>query len=74
MDFGAVVGGYHSDMTRTIAVGSASDEMRLVYDTVLKAQLAACAFAKAGQKVERFARFHFRKAEGSLSHGFVDES
>lgn len=37
-DFGAVYGGYHSDMTRTVAVGSADDEMRKVYDTVLSAQ------------------------------------
>ncbi len=41
MDFGAVVDGYHSDMTRTVAVGAVSDEQRLVYDTVLRAQQAA---------------------------------
>jgi hypothetical protein len=41
MDFGAVVNGYRSDMTRTVAVGFATDKMQLVYDTVLKAQLAA---------------------------------
>jgi len=40
MDFGTLVKGYHSDMTRTVAVGHATDEMRLVYETVLKAQLA----------------------------------
>ncbi|MBQ2619464.1 MAG: aminopeptidase P family protein [Oscillospiraceae bacterium] len=40
MDFGTLVGGYHSDMTRTVAVGYATDEMRRVYDTVLRAQLA----------------------------------
>ena len=38
MDFGTVVGGYHSDMTRTIAVGYATDEMKEVYNTVLNAQ------------------------------------
>ncbi len=43
MDFGTIVGGYHSDMTRTVAVGCATEEMRLVYDTVLKAQLAGIA-------------------------------
>ncbi len=37
MDFGAVYCGYHSDMTRTVAVGSVSDEMRNIYNTVLKA-------------------------------------
>ena len=41
MDFGCVVGGYCSDMTRTVAVGQPSEEMELVYNTVLKAQLAA---------------------------------
>ncbi len=41
MDFGAVYKGYHSDMTRTVAVGSVSDEMKKVYDTVLAANLAA---------------------------------
>ena len=40
MDFGTIVGGYHSDMTRTVAIGCATDEMRRVYDTVLRAQLA----------------------------------
>ena len=48
MDFGAVYQGYCSDMTRTVALGYASDEMRRVYDTVLKAQLAGIAATKAG--------------------------
>lgn len=41
MDFGTVVGGYHSDMTRTVALGYATDEMKKVYETVKNAQ-AAC--------------------------------
>ena len=48
MDFGCVVGGYCSDMTRTVAVGQPSEEMELVYNTVLKAQLAGIAAARAG--------------------------
>lgn len=40
-DFGATVGGYHSDLTRTVVLGQASDEQRTVYATVLEAQLAA---------------------------------
>lgn len=43
MDFGAVVRGYHSDMTRTVALGRADGEMRRVYATVLEAQTAALA-------------------------------
>ena len=35
-------------MTRTVAVGYATDEMKHVYDTVLKAQLTAIAATKAG--------------------------
>ena len=48
LDFGAQYKGYCSDMTRTFAVGYATDEMKTVYDTVLKAQLAGIAATKAG--------------------------
>ena len=47
-DFGATYRGYHSDMTRTVAVGHVTEEMETVYNTVLKAQLAGIAAAKAG--------------------------
>ena len=47
-DFGAMKDGYCSDTTRTVAVGHVTDEMRKVYDTVLQAQLAGIAAAKAG--------------------------
>ncbi|MCD8026057.1 MAG: aminopeptidase P family protein [Clostridiales bacterium] len=50
MDFGAVFDGYHSDTTRTVAVKSASDEQRRIYDTVLKAQLSALNVIKEGVK------------------------
>ena len=48
MDYGALKDGYHSDMTRTVAVGKVSDEQRLVYETVLKAQLASLTAYKEG--------------------------
>ena len=48
MDFGCIVDGYCSDMTRTVAVGHVTDEMQTVYDTVLNAQLAGIARCKAG--------------------------
>ena len=41
MDIGALLDGYHSDMTRTVAVGFVSTEQRRAYETVLCAQLAA---------------------------------
>lgn len=48
MDFGCVYHGYCSDMTRTVCLGQPTEEMRLVYDTVLRAQLAGIAAAKGG--------------------------
>lgn len=50
MDFGCVYEGYCSDMTRTVAIGRADDEMRRVYDTVLAAQTEALAHVKAGMR------------------------
>ena len=50
MDFGCVVGGYCSDMTRTVCVGRPNEEMELVYNTVLKAQLTAIDAIRAGVK------------------------
>ena len=48
MDFGALYNGYCADMTRTVAVGYATEEMQTVYNTVLRAQLAGLAISKAG--------------------------
>lgn len=48
MDFGVLYNGYCSDMTRTVAVGFATEEMKKVYNTVLQAQLAGLAATKAG--------------------------
>jgi Xaa-Pro aminopeptidase len=48
MDFGCIYRGYCSDMTRTVAVGSVTEEMRNVYQTVLDAQAAGIAAARAG--------------------------
>ena len=50
MDFGAVVDGYHSDMTRTIVIGKADADMKKLYGTVLTAQCAALDAIRAGAK------------------------
>ncbi|HIQ70993.1 MAG TPA: aminopeptidase P family protein [Candidatus Onthenecus intestinigallinarum] len=48
MDFGAVVGGYHADLTRTVALGAVSAECARMYETVLRAQLAALEAIRPG--------------------------
>jgi len=48
MDFGAVYKGYHSDMTRTVAVGNVSEEQKEIYNIVLKAQKASLEALKKG--------------------------
>lgn len=48
MDFGVLYQGYCSDTTRTVAFGYATEEMRKVYNVVLKAQREAIAATKAG--------------------------
>ncbi len=49
-DFGATYKGYHSDMTRTVAVGSATEEMKSCYSLVLEAQKAGIKALNAGVK------------------------
>ncbi len=49
LDFGAVVDFYHSDMTRTFAVGEVSSKQIEVYETVLEAQMKAIEAIKAGE-------------------------
>ncbi len=48
MDFGAVYKGYHSDMTRTVAVGNISEEQKQIYNIVLDAQKTALSVLKKG--------------------------
>lgn len=48
LDFGTIINGYHSDMTRTVAMGFATDEMKNVYDIVLKAQNNCLANIRSG--------------------------
>jgi Xaa-Pro aminopeptidase len=74
MDFGCIYEGYCSDMTRTIVIGKASEKQKEVYNTVLKAQLAALDFIKAGYKgkeIDKVARDIIYGAgyEGCFGHG-----
>jgi Xaa-Pro aminopeptidase len=48
LDFGCVVDGYHSDMTRTVAFGDPSGKLREVYEVVRLAQRAGIDAVRAG--------------------------
>ncbi|MGP1569680.1 MAG: aminopeptidase P family protein [Eubacteriales bacterium] len=52
LDFGCKYKGYCSDMTRTLAIGKISDEMRNLYEVVLEAQMNACEKLKPGMHVK----------------------
>jgi Xaa-Pro aminopeptidase len=59
MDFGALVGGYHTDMTRTVAFGEPASELRKVHDVVAAAQQAGIDALRPGVvagEVDRAAR------------------
>lgn len=47
-DLGVIVDNYCSDITRTVAYGDINDKQKEIYDTVLKAELAAIAASKPG--------------------------
>ena len=48
VDWGAKVGGYYSDCTRTFSTGSPPDRLRETYDVCLAAQVHACNGIRAG--------------------------
>ncbi len=48
LDYGALYNGYCSDITRTVAVGEVSDELRKIYDIVLEANIRGVNEIKAG--------------------------
>lgn len=50
LDFGAIYNGYHSDITRTVAVGEPTDQMLKIYDLVYEAQTSALAQVQAGKR------------------------
>lgn len=73
LDFGCVYDGYMSDMTRTFAVGDVSDEIKDVYDTVLKAQTEALKVIAPGKMcsdIHRVAEDVINeKYPGTFGHG-----
>ena len=78
LDFGCVVEGYHSDMTRTVAFGKPDPRLRDIYELVRQAHLAGVQAVRAGmvgQAVDRAARSVIEEAGygdrfgHSLGHG-----
>ena len=78
IDIGARVGGYSSDLSRTICLGAPDDTFNKVYDTVLGAQLAALAIISEGMtggQIDNVARTVIQEAGygeafgHSLGHG-----
>lgn len=74
LDFGAKVDGYCSDMTRTVALGQPTEEMRRVYETVLRAQSMCEDALKAGKvcsEIDKLARDYIdaRGYAGRFGHG-----
>lgn len=74
IDFGAVINGYRSDMTRTFGFGTLSDRQREVYRLVLEAQEKALSGIRPGMKgkeVDKIARDYIHRAgyEGCFEHG-----
>lgn len=48
MDYGAKFDGYCSDMTRTVVIGKADEQIKKLYNTVLKAQTEALQYLREG--------------------------
>ena len=74
MDFGAVRGGYLADMTRTVAVGSVTEEQRRVYEIVREAQKRSFDKIRPGavcRDVDQAARSYIYEQgyQGCFTHG-----
>ena len=74
MDFGAVVDGYRSDMTRTVVMGTPSEEQAKVYETVLQAKnlaMQAIAPGMVCKEIDGIARSYINASgyEGCFGHG-----
>ncbi len=78
LDFGCRYNGYHSDLTRTVAIGTPTKEMKHIYTIVAEAQQRALDALRVGQKaqtIDSYARTHIQNAGygiyffHSLGHG-----
>jgi len=72
LDFGAISGGYHSDMTRTIAFGDPSEEMLEIYQIVQGAQQAGLDAVRAGVEcgaVDAASRGYTKERGYDFGHG-----
>ncbi|MDK2820097.1 MAG: Xaa-Pro aminopeptidase [Clostridia bacterium] len=78
MDFGAIYNGYHSDLTRTVALGPVAKEWREIYNIVLTSQLKAIDAIRSdleGKYIDSVARDYITNAgygeyfTHSLGHG-----
>lgn len=65
-DFGAVIDGYHSDMTRTVVAGRASQEQKEFYGLVLEAQQLGVSIIRAGLSC--------READETIRQFFIDHA
>ena len=64
IDMGAILQGYHSDMTRTVFFGEPTKKMKEIYKIVLAAQKKAIAAIRAGRscaQVDRAARNYIKR-------------
>lgn len=74
IDFGCIVEGYYSDMTRTFALGEVSDEIKQRYQLLLESQKKAITAIKIGEplsKIDSVARQYLAKSgqETYFTHG-----
>lgn len=73
LDFGAMLDGYCSDMTRTVVIGQATDRHRLIYERVLEAEVRSIEAMRPGangRDVDQLARDILDHEGADLSRHF----
>ena len=73
LDYGCMVGGYCSDMTRTVAVGDISDRQLDVYNAVKRIQSSCLDMVKPGEKCSDIHEYSYNELNalypGCYGHG-----